>query len=146
MCVGQEPSTLCAPTWRLARNQRYRRMLHLLYCLHLLLKTIMHNAQKLVRVSYNSKVFKVVKDHVCLGVNVFSNKWFAKYIKMVTFSKMRWKIKHRVSQSVGFPIHHSNMELLCVCMCVHLSMSEGNCSLLLQMSLSQTYKCAFPIH
>lgn len=33
MCVGQEPSTLCVPTWRWARNRRYEPTLHFLYCL-----------------------------------------------------------------------------------------------------------------
>ncbi len=28
MCAGQEPSTLCVPTWRWARNLRYRHMSH----------------------------------------------------------------------------------------------------------------------
>ena len=42
---------------------------------------------------------------------------------MVLFGKMRWKIEHRVSQSVGFSIHHFNMELLNVN--VHSGMSGG---------------------
>ena len=61
---------------------------------------------------HKSLQFPVIVKHLKMRDDTLPNTWFAKYIKMVLFGKMRWKIKHRVSQSVGFPIHHFNMELL----------------------------------
>lgn len=43
------------------------------------------------------KLFKVVTMSSWVWVHSLPNKWFAKYIKIISFSKTRWKIKNRVS-------------------------------------------------